>query len=124
MPLSSPINLNSLNWVLRYSNSWVAQLIEEERYAPIPEQNISVSLSSPIIAITTATLDQTNFTKFGYIRQIKSINQNQNAVTGSRKIWRGTQLVRFSDDYTGNYVLTFKPFYRLHQVSLIIYEFQ
>lgn len=126
MSYSLPIDLNSPSWVLRYSSSFSAQLInqKENRYAPIPEQNISASFSSPILAITTATIDQTSYTKFGYIRQIKSIGINQNAVTGARSIWRGTQLVRFSDDYLGDYILTFKPFYRLHHVSILIYEFQ
>lgn len=124
MSLPSPIDLNTPNWVLRYSGSWTAQLIDptEQRYAPIPEQVLGVSLTSSIIAITTATIDQTNFTKFGYIKQIKSLGINQNAVTGARKVWRGTQLVRFSDDYLGSYFLTFKPFYRLHHVSILVYE--
>ncbi|PSF37764.1 hypothetical protein C7H19_09480 [Aphanothece hegewaldii CCALA 016] len=126
MSLPLPINLDSPDWVLKSSSSWIAQLTDPETntYTPIPEQIISVPFSSPILAITAATIDNVSFAKFGYIRQIKSLGINQNAVVGARKIWRGTQLIRFSEDYSGNYLLTFKPFYRLHHVSILIYEFQ
>lgn len=124
LPYETPIDLtDSTKWTLAVSQTFTGESAPNDRYYPIDEQLLTFNFTSPLLIVQTINNQ-------GH-RYMGSLSQWQNAGIGggtptrltSRRVWVGTQLIRFRQDLTGLYQLRFKPSQWVKSVSILIWEF-
>ena len=127
IPENTTLNLgDSSRWHLRESVTLNAYPRPGgEGYNPINEWFSSYSFSSPILSIQLASNDGGTQNLMGRLLQYQNLlpGGNTQVSLASRRLWRGTQLVRFDQDIEGNYRIRILPRFYLHNITWLIYEF-
>lgn len=113
------------NWILVYTGSLIANIVDLNRgiYEPMSEQVLSSSFSSPILKIRIVTTNN-NSRYAGKIKQFYDTGTTGLAYRSTRKIWIGTQIVRFAQDINNDYVLKILPDQWKSNLVINIYEYQ
>lgn len=124
IPVGTSLNFeDEANWSLTYSGSLIANIVDinKQIYEPIEEQVLS-SFSSPILKIRIVTSNN-NGKYAGVIKQFYNTGATGLAYITSRKIWIGTQIVRFAQDVNGGYTLKILPDQWKNNLIINIYEY-
>jgi hypothetical protein len=125
-PETTPIDFqDGSRWLLRLSNTINAtEKPEGNGYNPIPEWFPSVSFTSPFLAIQATTNLTTASKLMGRILQYQGTSLSGGTLTiSARKVWRGLQVVRFSQDIEGEYSIRILPKPKISNLTLLIYEY-
>ncbi len=127
LPEETPLDLqDEIRWTLRDSITLNAQQVPDRNaYNPIPEWFCPVTFTSPILRIQAVSSDTTNRKLMGRLLKMQEIPSNSgNKVSlASRKIWRGSQLLRFEQDIEGSYSIQILPRHYVQNLTFLVYEF-
>ena len=127
LPEETPLNLqDGSRWTLRDSVTLNAQLKSGGTgYDPIPEWYCTKSFTSPILRIQAVSTDTSSRKLMGRLIQDQEIPLNSGSLVSlsARRIWRGSQIVRFAQDIENSYKIRILPRYYVHNISFLIYEF-
>jgi hypothetical protein len=124
IPDDTPLNLaDPQRWAFRYSNTFIAPTEDGKIISPIPEQSLSVSLTSPVLAVQALAQNDQWANYLGSLSQRQEIGINATARLSRFAVLRGTSLVRFNQDVTGAYTLTFLPNSKIERVLISIFEY-
>ncbi len=127
LPEETPLNLQEeTRWELIDSVTLNAQLTQGgTSYNPIPEWFCPSTFISPILRIQAVSSDTTNRKLMGRLLQMQEIpsGSSNNVSLASRKIWRGSQILRFGQDIEGSYSIQILPRYYVQNLTLLVYEF-
>ncbi len=127
IPENTPLNLgDSSRWHLRESVTLNASSRPGgQGYDPINEWFPLYEFSSPILLIQSASNDGGTQNLMGRLLQYQNLlpGGNVQVSLASRRLWRGTQLVRFEQDIEGTYQISILPRFHVHNITWLIYEF-
>ena len=127
IPENTPLTLgDSSRWHLRESITLNASPRPGgEGYNPINEWFPSYSFSSPILSVQSVSSNGSSQRLMGRLLQYQNLlpGRNTQVSLAARRLWKGTQLIRFAQDIEETYKISILPRFYVQNITWLIYEF-
>ncbi|WP_013321423.1 hypothetical protein [Gloeothece verrucosa] len=123
IPPDTELDFSGSHWQLSYSQTFNADpdALNPSRYTPMEEKWLG-SFSSPVLLVRVTTTNQ-NSRYAGKLKQFYDSGPTGYAYATSRRLWLGTQIIRYPQDVGNSFYLSLLPDQWKSSLSILIYSY-